>query len=547
MPFHLERKQTFRGALVTYKYTPVLDNGIVTDVVAVLDEAYDAIRTDVLEELKRLRSVKWHITVQVRFVKYIVNRDTDEDEEVTTTAFFHGRCHTTLLADVSLSLDERIRASYEKIKDSIDKFTREGSGWAVERVDSLELLVARYHPLSASSYIPTPIVLSKKKAIINVNNTGDEMCFLWSVLAALFPQTRDNHRVSKYRPHMRSVDTSNINFPTSLADIQKFERDNPHISINLFCYEESEFFPLRITDVRGRRHHINLLLLSNADRKHYFLIANTSRLLSSLTKHDGQRFYCDYCLHRFSEERLLREHVPHCSPYGEQKTRLPETAEEKIMCFRNYTLCNKVPFTIYADFESFIVPYHRCDAPPHTSSTATESLHVPSGFSYLIVDHEGKVFKPQVVYRGENVVDTFLARLVAEERELSRIIRTTNVPLTMSARDEISFANAVVCHLCEKPLTDEDKVQNHCHMTGRFLGAAHNGCNLNFKTALHVPVFFHNLRGYDAHHLIQGLGKYDDLTCIATTSERFVSVSLGNLRFVDTHTRFSSLTSLWKR
>ena len=203
------------------------------------------------------------------------------------------------------------------------------------------------------------------------------------------------------------------------------------------------------------------------------------------------------------------------------------------MCFRNYTYCHKVPFAIYADFESFIVPCHRCDAPPHTSSTTTESLHLPSGFSYLIVDYKRNIFKPQVVYRGENVVDVFLHRLVAEERELFRIIRSI-VPMTMSNRDLLSFANALVCHLCEEPLNEIDKVRNHCHLTGRYLGAAHNICNLNFKTPRHIPVFFHNLRGYDAHHLVQGLGKYDDLACIATTSERFVSVSLGRLRFVDT-------------
>ena len=112
----------------------------------------------------------------------------------------------------------------------------------------------------------------------------------------------------------------------------------------------------------------------------------------------------------------------------------------------------------------------------------------------------------------------------------------TIVPMTMSDRDVLSFTNAVVCHRCEKPLTDDDKVRNHCHLTGRYLGAAHNVCNLNCKTPQHIPVFFHNLRGYDAHHLIQGLGKYNDenLTCIATTSERFVSVTLGALRFVDT-------------
>ena len=126
----------------------------------------------------------------------------------------------------------------------------------------------------------------------------------------------------------------------------------------------------------------------------------------------------------------IRDSVPHCSPYGEQKIRLPtKEEEENVMCSRNYTYCQKVPFAIYADFESFIVPCHRCDAPPHTLSTTTESLHLPSGFSYLIVDYKRNIFKPQVVYRGENVVDVFLERLVAEERELFRIIRSV-VPMT---------------------------------------------------------------------------------------------------------------------
>ena len=144
------------------------------------------------------------------------------------------------------------------------------------------------------------------------------------------------------------------------------DRDNSDI---LTSYEDNEIYPLRIIPSNGRRHHVNLLLLTTTDRKHYCLIKNMSRLLSSLTKHDGRSFYCDYCLHRFYEERLLTEHVPNCSPYGEQRIRLPVKEEEKVMCFKNYTYCHKVPFAIYADFESFIVPCHRCDAPPHTSST----------------------------------------------------------------------------------------------------------------------------------------------------------------------------------
>ena len=231
------------------------------------------------------------------------------------------------------------------------------------------------------------------------------------------------------------------------------------------------------------------------------------------------------------------------------------------MTFKNYTYCHKVPFTVYADFESLIVPIQTCSpgndtasttvqsttglfsvvgssrqpiAPP-VSSTSYEAMHVPSGFAYVILDSNSKLIQPPVVYRGENTVDTFLTRLTRDTDSLFDVMRRV-VPVKMTDADSVAYTNANVCHLCDHELTADDKVRIHCHLTGRFLGAAHNVCNLNFKMPEHIPVFFHNLRGYDCHHLIHGLAKYGitkDLKCIATTSERYVSVILDRLRFVD--------------
>ena len=196
--FSVECKHSLRGALVSYVYTPVTeDEECVNDVITFIDEMHDTLCTDILNELRRLLSIKWHITVKARFVKYIVNADTDEDEEVTTEAYFHGRCHTTLIGDQDV-LPNRLEASYDKIIESIYKFTREGSGWALDHIVSLELVLSRYQPLAASSFIRTPPELSRTKAIINVNNTGDQMCFVWSVLAALFPQHSHNDRCLLY-------------------------------------------------------------------------------------------------------------------------------------------------------------------------------------------------------------------------------------------------------------------------------------------------------------------------------------------------------------
>ena len=42
-----------------------------------------------------------------------------------------------------------------------------------------------------------------------------------------------------------------------------------------------------------------------------------------------------------------------------------------------------------------------------------------------------------------------------------------------------------------------DKVKDHCHVTSKFRGAAHNKCKLRIPRKL--PIIFHNLQGYDGH------------------------------------------------
>ena len=52
-----------------------------------------------------------------------------------------------------------------------------------------------------------------------------------------------------------------------------------------------------------------------------------------------------------------------------------------------------------------------------------------------------------------------------------------------------------------------DKVKDHCHYTGKFRGAAHNICNLRYKTPKKIPVVFHNGSTYDYHFIINQLAK----------------------------------------
>ena len=58
---------------------------------------------------------------------------------------------------------------------------------------------------------------------------------------------------------------------------------------------------------------------------------------------------------------------------------------------------------------------------------------------------------------------------------------------------------------------DEEKVRHHCHITGKFRGAAHWNFNINcnIQFTKKVPVIFHNLRGYDSHLIFNELDKFD--------------------------------------
>ncbi|GFT96391.1 uncharacterized protein NPIL_66571 [Nephila pilipes] len=89
------------------------------------------------------------------------------------------------------------------------------------------------------------------------------------------------------------------------------------------------------------------------------------------------------------------------------------------------------------------------------------------------------------------------------------IISPTIVPMNLSPEEEEQFSSETQCYLCKRPLED-DKVRDHCHLSGRYRGAAHNSCNLQYKMRKMIPVVFHNLKNYDAHHIIKCFGNFKD-------------------------------------
>ena len=176
----------------------------------------------------------------------------------------------------------------------VQQFNKRGSGFELERIVRFVLVINTYRPLHGSTYLPTPDWLVRKHCIVNVNNE-DQRCFLWSILAALYPAPHRNHsRLSHYVKHQSAVNMAGLDYPVSTKSIPHFESSNPEISVNVLTVDEDSksFCVEYLSPHRSRTHHINLLLLedlSNPAKRHYTYVKNMSASLPTGTNTDTRR------------------------------------------------------------------------------------------------------------------------------------------------------------------------------------------------------------------------------------------------------------------
>ena len=87
--------------------------------------------------------------------------------------------------------------------------------------------------------------------------------------------SKDNHpeRVDvELRRKEGTLNMKGIEYPVGLKDLNKFEKQNPSISITVLGYERKGVYPLRNSDCTDRDHNIILLLIEKDGVKHYCLV-----------------------------------------------------------------------------------------------------------------------------------------------------------------------------------------------------------------------------------------------------------------------------------
>ena len=520
--------------------------------------------------LKTMKGFKFIETLEVMFEKDTIDSKTGKRViSIYKTAFFNSKAKIVTEVD---DIEPELNMSRQEILNTIDKWVSEGLGWVIDRIDSHYINVTLYKPLNGSSYIELPTELrNSKKGLINMKNK-DEECFRWCHIRHLNPQTKYPERIKKEDKKMiNELNYDGINFPLSPKHYNKVEKQNS-IRINVFGYENGQPFPIHISK-ETFEDQMNLLLITKDEKKHYVLIKDFNAFMYNQSKHKERKHFCMYCLQCFSSERILANHVNNCLTINdEQAINMPKQGEN-ILKFNNFHKQIPVPIVIYADFEAITKKVQGCKQSEEMdkdkdrrSYTEAYQTHEDCGYGYKVICcYDDKYSKYTRIYRGENAVYKFMEKMLEEVEYCKAVIKKHfSKPLVMTEVNEQHFKNMDRCHICGEKYTDKDvRIRDHCHITGKFRGSAHQEYTLKINLKLRIkpknlkiPVIFHNLRGYDSHFIMQRIGeiankhgytnkkgeKLDlNINAIPNNMEKYMAFMLGNhLTFIDSFQFMSS-------
>ena len=513
-----ETDEALEKCFLTLRATPQKE---INSVYVLMEELPELMFPMIKDNLEKKTGIKVQLVLKGKFKKFHPATSTEEFDELTVPS----KNRIILRKD---EIEDAIKDSLNAIHEKIESWDNNEGYWHLVNVIHVDFKLREYKPLSASSYIPTPNWISSKKAIINIKNE-DQKCFKYCLLYHKHKNEISHHaeRITHYKKwdHLNEFNFEGIKFPVEVGDIRKFCQNN-EISVNVYIVNEKEILPYRTcTQEEKKPDHVNLLLLENSENNHYVYITNLSKLIKTqLTKNDHNHFMCDRCFYHTNSEDLFRRHQELCDKYLENENAIPILPKEgeNILKFKNIHKTIRVPLVYYADLEAILRKLN------HRKYRAR---HEACAYSFFAL---GDFYKNFIKYTGKSAKDSmnsFVQTLKDEASKLSDILKQRLEQFknhNLSINEEKDFQKSKQCHFCKKEFTENDtKVRDHCHLTGKFRGAAHQSCNLKVGTSLKIPVFFHNGSGYDFKHFIRKLYKIDrNLKVLSQTEEKYFSITI---------------------
>jgi hypothetical protein len=554
-------KKAFKNKMATYSdVLPNIlidsDDDVITSYNTYLSNVYEPSIYKINELLNDRNSIKVNIILTLRFI-----RIEEIDNEIVRTEINFSTRSKVMTLNRGVNFDDELKEKHDKFITTINSLPGPSS-LVFDRVLGYHISIVNYTPFVGGTYKPTPVKLKNNKSILNIQNT-DNYCFIYCDLASRFPAKDHKNRVTNYsnklKTHINPETFKKIKFPIERKDYPVYERLN-NVKINVFLYSNDGQISKFYVNHEDPQNATNMLLIGdvlNGEVGHHVLINDFNKLNFTVNNHKCKKYYCMRCCSFFNDQEKLNKHIEDCKPIEKNeacKLVLPNKPNN-IIQFLNHKNKNTVPYVIYADFECIISKKEGPKCNPNGSYTEKVAEHIPCGYGYYVVstnaDYESKYYS----FRGENAHDEFMKSILKTEKELLKEINVYPEHLTKEEKQVMDFS--MRCCVCEKIMGNRtskagkvirDAYPNYCHMTGKFFGASHGKCNMNFKNKPFIPVIMHNLKGYDAHIILQVASKYtQNISCIPQNHEKYVTFNVNNMKFIDSLQFLnSSLDSLVK-
>ena len=352
-----------------------------------------------------------------------------------------------------------------------------------------------------------------------------------------------------------------VSTPVEVSQISKFVKGNPLLRarIQVLYLENNELFPLYVSSNTDYKRIITLLLYGMLDpkargddkfggyRTHYALVVDVNKFLQrSYINKKGQarkirnQYWCLRCLNRFHTTYFLALHEKTCQGYAPQKVVLPNP--HTFIKFGEPEKRFPPLFIGYFDFEALSKPnFAPCEKCVDYCSCNTKIERVQSVITYSLIILDGEtdeIVHESTVSHETDAIRLFLEELLQLEPILLEMSQRFRECPKLTEEEENRFHSARRCHICCKKFASDDKniCRDHCHRSGKFLGAAHQCCNLRRREEKKIVLFAHNFSGYDSHFIVRELNSVEGITiikCLPKNQQKFRTLQINSFHMCD--------------
>ena len=270
-----------------------------------VDTFFDQIKQNLIglmnRQLTDLGSARVQTTAWIRFIQSLEDNFGNVIGADRVDKAFNSRMTEIFQGG---DLNEIVNKMIAHMKTQIENPALTNSRFVFNEVLFLDVSFYQLNLTGGSSYIPLPSWIASKMVVINPKSEKDEECLKWAVTTALHHKEIKSHPecITNIKRYANNYSWSGLEFLVAINKINEFEKNND-IAVNVLSIKGQKPYICRLLKYNDRKNIVNLLLITNGEKRHYTAIKSLSRLLgSSNSKQKSKQHFCLNCSQGFHSD-----------------------------------------------------------------------------------------------------------------------------------------------------------------------------------------------------------------------------------------------------